>query len=307
MEQEKILLLLSGPPSSGKSDLAIKLAQHFGGEIINADSMQVYKEISILNSKQNFEDFKIAKHHLYGFCSVKNKFSTGHWLKMAIKKIEEQWSNRQIPIVVGGTCLYFKALTNGLVEIPNIPENVRKKIRKLHNKIGQKNFYNQLIALDPLAKKHLSSFDSQRSMRAYEVKKFTNKSLFEYKRKTKPHFENKVFKKIFINTPKEILHKKIEKRVENMFIRGVVDEVKKFLKIKVGHDLSSNKIIGIKEIRDYLSSKTTLVETKELIKQKTKQYAKRQFTWSRCHMKSWKMIYSSDLNDLFRKVISKIS
>jgi len=307
MEQEKKVILLAGPTASGKSQLAIKLAQYFDGEIINADSMQIYKEISILTSKPNSQDIKVIKHHLYGFNSVKKNFSTGHWLKLVVKKIEEQWENERMPIVVGGTGLYFKALTDGLVKIPDIPNKTRTQIRKLHKKIGQKKFFIQLIKLDPLAKRLVLPSDTQRSMRAYEVKKFTNKSLFEFLKETKSNFNNNVFKKLFINTPRELLHKKIEKRVEKMFNDGVVDEVKKFCKMKVNKELSSNKIIGIKEIRDYLQGKTTLIKAKELITQKTRQYAKRQFTWARGHMKSWKMIYSTNINDLFIKTINKIS
>ena len=306
MDQEKKAILLAGPTASGKSQLAIKLAHRFNGEIINADSMQIYKEISILTSKPNLQDTKIIKHHLYGFNSVKKKFSTGHWLRIAIKKIEEQWKNDRTPIIVGGTGLYFKALTDGLVKIPEIPNNLRTQIRKLHKKIGQKNFFIQLIKIDPLAKRFVLSSDSQRSMRAYEVKKFTNKSLFEFKRETRPNFNNNVFKKIFINIPRELLHKKIERRVEKMFNDGAIDEVKKFYKIKINKELSSNKIIGIKEINDYLLGKTTLNKAKELIIQKTRQYAKRQFTWSRGHMKSWEMIYSQNINDLYKKAINKI-
>ena len=307
MRQEKKVILLAGPTASGKSKLAIKLAQYFDGEIINADSMQIYKEISILTSKPNSQDIKAIKHHLYGFSSVKKKFSTGHWLKLVVKKIEEQWENERMPIVVGGTGLYFKALTDGLVKIPDIPNKTRTQIRKLHKKIGQKKFFTQLIKLDPLAKRLVLPSDTQRSMRAYEVKKFTNKSLFEFLKETKSNFNNNVFKKLFINTPRELLHKKIEKRVEKMFNDGAVDEVKKFCKMKVNKELSSNKIIGIKEIKDYLQGKITLIKTKELITQKTRQYAKRQFTWARGHMKSWEMIYSPNINDLFKKTINKIS
>jgi len=307
MEQEKKVILLAGPTASGKSKLAIKLAQYFNGEIINADSMQIYKEISILTSKPNLQDTKIIKHHLYGFNSVKKKFSTGRWLEMVIKKIEEQWKSGRIPIVVGGTGLYFKALTDGLVKIPDIPNSVRTQTRKLHKKIGKKKFFIQLIKIDPLAKRFVLPSDTQRSMRAYEVKKFTNKSLFEFTKETKSNFNNSVFKKLFINISRELLHKKIEQRVEKMFSDGVVDEVKKFYKMKINKELSSNKIIGIKEIKDYLRDKITLIKAKELIMQKTRQYAKRQFTWARGHMKSWEMIYSSNINDLFKKTINKIS
>jgi len=307
MKQENKIILLAGPTASGKSKLAIKLANHFNGEIINADSMQVYKEISILTSKPKLKETKVIKHHLYGFNSVKKNFSTGQWLELTLKKIKEQWDNQKTPIIVGGTGLYFKALTDGLVKIPEIPENLRKEIRKLHKKIGQKNFFNELIKLDPLAKNFVLSSDAHRSMRVYEVKKFTNKSLFKLIQDTKSNFKEDVFKKLFINIPKEFLNKNIEERVEAMFEEGAIEEVMRFSKIKVYRELSPNKIIGIKEIKDHLRGKITLTEAKELIVIKTRQYAKRQFTWSRGHMKSWKMIYSPNINDLYKKAINKIS
>ena len=307
MELKKKVILIAGPTASGKSKLAIKLARHIKGEIINADSMQVYKEISILTSKPNLPDIKSIKHHLYSFKSVKDKFSTGHWLDLVIKKIEELWENKKIPILVGGTGLYFKALTEGLVKIPEIPNSLRVKIRKLHKKIGQKKFYNELIKLDPIAKKFVLPSDAQRSMRVFEVKKFTNNSLFELIKKTKSNFNSSIFKKIYINTPRELLNQKIEKRVEEMFKDGAIKEVENFFKMKVYRELSSNKIIGVKEIKDYLRGKITLIKAKELITLKTRQYAKRQFTWSRGHMKSWEMIYSPNFNDLYKKAINKIS
>ena len=226
---------------------------------------------------------------------------------MIVKKIEEQWESEKTPIIVGGTGLYFKALTDGLVKIPDIPNNIRTKVRTLHKKIGSKKFFFKLTKLDPLAQKFILPSDTQRSMRAYEVKKFTNKSLFDFKQETKSSFNNSIFKKIFINIPRELLHKKIEKRVDKMFNDGAIEEVKKFYKMKVNKEQSSNKIIGIKEIKDYLRGKITLTKAKELIIQKTRQYAKRQFTWARGHMKSWEMIYSSDINDLFKKTVNKIS
>ena len=307
MEQEKKVILLAGPTASGKSKLALQLAKNLNGEIINADSMQVYNEIFILTSRPTSYDTNIVKHYLYGFYSVKQKFSTGHWLKMVINKMKEQWKQNRIPILVGGTGLYFKALTDGLVTIPDIPNDLRTEIRELHKKIGQKKFYNKLIKLDPLVKKFLLASDSQRSMRAYEVKKLTNKSLFTFIKKTKSNFDSKIFKKLFINITKELLHKKIDKRVEKMFAEGVISEVKNFLNMKVKKELPSNKIIGIKEIKDHIDGKVTLAETKELIKQKTRQYAKRQFTWARGHMRSWEMIYSPNSNDLFKQAINKIS
>ena len=307
MEQEKKIILLAGPTASGKSKLAIKLAKHFNGEIINADSMQVYKEISILTSKPSPSDTENIKHHLYGFKSVKDKFSTGHWLDLVIKKIEDQWKNKKTPIIVGGTGLYFKALTEGLVKIPEIPDKIRKETRKLHKKLGQKKFFNELLKIDLLAKNFVLPTDSHRSMRVYEVKKFTKQSLFKLIQETKSNFKKDIFRKLFINIPKEVLEKNIKNRVELMFNNGAIEEVENFLKIKVYRELSSNKIIGINEIRDYLKGKITLFKAKELITIKTRQYAKRQFTWSRGHMKSWEMIYSPNINDLYKKAINKIS
>ena len=307
MVKEKKIILLSGPTASGKSKLAINLAKNLNGEIINADSMQIYREFSILTSRPSSKDTKIAKHHLYGFNSVKKKFSTGHWLILAIKKIEDQWSKGLTPIVVGGTGLYFKALTDGLVKLPEIPNKIKFDTKKIHEKIGQKAFFDKLISIDPLAKKYVLPTDTQRSLRVYEVKKFTNNSLFELIKDTKSNFNKKVFKKIFINTPRDLLNKKIEVRVEKMFKDGAINEVQKFLKMKVYRELSANKIIGIKEIKNHLQEKVTLIKTKELIAQKTRQYAKRQFTWARGHMKSWDMIYSPNINELFKIAINKIS
>jgi len=306
MDQDNKVILLAGPTASGKSKLALKLAQRLNGEIINADSMQVYKEFSILTSRPGKKDIKKIKHHLYGFNSVKKNFSTGYWLKNVIKKINEQRNRRKTPIIVGGTGLYFKALTKGLVKIPDIPTDLRQEIRKIHEKIGQKFFFTKLTRLDPLAKKFLQPSDSQRSIRAYEVKKFTNKSFFDFLKETKSYFDEDIFVKLFINTPKELLHHKIEQRVEKMFDEGVVKEIEKFLGMNIKKDLSSNKIIGVKEVKDYIEGKSSLTKTKELIKQKTRQYAKRQFTWARGHMKSWKMIYSPNINDLFKKSLNKI-
>ena len=307
MEQKPIIVLLAGPTASGKSKLAIKLSKVLNGEIVNADSMQVYRELKILTSRPSSSDLKKIKHHLYGFNSVKNNFSSGAWLQMASKRIKKLFNINKTPIVVGGTGLYFKSLTDGLVKIPEIPNTLRNEIREMHEKIGQKTFFEKLIKLDPFAKNFVSDMDSQRSMRAYEVKKFTNKSISEWIKRTNKIFDDSIFRKLFINAPKTQLHTKINNRVEKMFKAGVVQEVNNFTKINLDKVLAANKIIGIKEIKDYLEKKKSLNETKEVIKLKTRQYAKRQFTWARGNMKSWHMIYSSDLNDLFRKAINKIS
>ena len=180
MDFKSKIILISGPTASGKSNFSIKLAKKINGEIINADSMQVYKELKILSARPNTKDYQKIKHHLYGFHSVKKSFSTGDWLKFAIKKINEARKRKKTPIFVGGTGLYFKALTDGLVGIPNIPIRFRNKIRALYKSLGQKKFYQKLTKLDPNSKDKINPTDTQRSIRAYEVKQFTKKSLHDW-------------------------------------------------------------------------------------------------------------------------------
>ena len=193
MDLKSKIILIYGPTASGKSKFAINLAKKIDGEIINADSMQVYKELKILTARPSKKDYKKIRHHLYGFQNVKKKFSTGHWLKLANKKIFDVRKRKKIPILVGGTGLYFKALTDGLVKIPNIPLKFREKIRSLHKKIGSKKFYAKLILLDPLIKNNLNPLDSQRVIRAYEIKAFTKKSMYQWFRNTKSKYEKKDF------------------------------------------------------------------------------------------------------------------
>ena len=247
MDLKSKIILISGPTASGKSNFSIKLAKKINGEIINADSMQVYKELKILSARPNVKDYQKIKHHLYGFHSVKNNFSTGDWLKIAIKKIKEVKKRNKTPIFVGGTGLYFKALTDGLVSIPNIPIRFRNKIRTLHKNLGQKKFYQKLIKLDPYSKKNINPTDTQRSIRAYEVRQFTKKSLHHWFENTKSYFNKDDFFKIYIDYPREELIQRISKRAGQMIEMGAVNEVKRFIKLKVRKDNSVNKAIGVHE------------------------------------------------------------
>ena len=290
MDLKPTIVLLAGPTASGKSKLAIKLSKALNGEIVNADSMQVYKELKILTSRPSPSDVKKIKHHLYGFISVKKNFSTGAWLNIATKKIKSILEKKKVPILVGGTGLYFKTLIDGLVQIPDIPISLKEKIRKYHKTIGQEKFYNELLKLDPKVKNFILESDKQRSIRAYEVKKFTKKSLYDWITNTKPTFDPNLFKKFFIHPSKDFLLQQINLRMNKMFKQGVKQEVKEFLKLKIRSDLSANKVIGIQEIKDHLLKKLTLTEVKNLIQIRTRQYVKRQFTWARGKMSSWKII-----------------
>ena len=301
------IILLAGPTASGKTKIAIKLAQKINGEIINTDSMQVFKDFQILSSRPNKNELKLAKHHLYGFQSSGVIFSTGKWLKLAENKIRQIIKKGKAPILVGGTGLYFKAITDGISKIPNIKFADRNKIRNLHKKIGQKKFYERLIKLDPISKNKISSTDTQRTLRAYEVKKYTKKSIYDWAKKTEPLFENYVFKKFFINTPKNQLLKNIELRTQEMINKKCINEVIRFKKKRLKKTLSPNKIIGVQEILRFLKGELDLKSLFELMNIKTRQYAKRQKTWSRAHMSDWHMVYSSNSSILLKKILNLVS
>ena len=277
------------------------------GEIINADSMQVYKEFSILSSKPDNLELKEVKHHLYGFVSVKENFSAGDWLKKTKTIIKLCLKKKKIPIIIGGTGLYFNTITKGISKIPNIDTKTRNKVRSLFKKLGQVKFYEKLLEIDPKVKDKILYTDSQRAQRAYEVIIKTKKSLFDWMSNTKSDFVDYDIKKIFIKIPKEELLKKISKRTETMFKNKCVEEVKKFNTLKLNKSLSANKLIGVQEINSYLNGLITLDRCKELINIKTRQYAKRQNTWARGHMKNWNKLYSKDLSILFKKTLKVIS
>ena len=301
MDLKSKIILISGPTASGKSVFSIKLAKKINGEIINADSMQVYKELKILSARPDPKNYQKIKHHLYGFHNVNKSFSTGDWIKLAIKKINELKKRKKIPIFVGGTGLYFKTLTDGLVNIPNIPIRSRNKIRVLQESLGQKKFYQKLLKLDLKSKNKINPTDVQRSIRAYEVKQFTKKSLHDWFKNTKPYFKEDEFFKIYIDYPRKDLIERIEKRTEQMIKMGAIQEVKSFIKLKIKKDNSVNKAIGINEIKEFLNHQKELSDIKEKISIKTRQYAKRQSTWARGNMASWFKLQPKEINKFLKK------
>jgi tRNA dimethylallyltransferase len=302
MDLSSKIVLISGPTASGKSEFAIKLAKKINGEIVNADSMQVYKELQILSARPKIKDYQNIKHHLYGFQSVKKNFSVGDWLKLSKKKITEIKKRQKVPILVGGTGLYFKSLTDGLIKIPDIPIKIRNKIRSLNKKIGQEKFYKKLILLDKKIKNKIDPNDKQRSIRAYEVKYHTKKSLVDWYKNTKSIYDKDNFFKIYIDYPREKLVERIYTRSKKMIKDGAVNEVQKFLKLKVKKDKTATKAIGITEITDYLDQKADLNEIITKIAIKTRQYAKRQSTWSRGNMSDWIKIQPHSLNKFLKKI-----
>ena len=302
MDKQSKIILISGPTASGKSNFAVKLAKKVQGEIINADSMQVYKKLKILTARPNKIEQKNIKHHLYGVVDLNKKFSTGEWLKIAIKKIKEIKKRKKIPILVGGTGLYFQSLIDGLVKIPEIPIKFRNKIRLMQKKEGQRKFYKELLRIDPMAKNKFDQNDTHRTIRAFEIKSFTKISMYEWLTKTKSEFKDEEFLKLYIDFKREDLIKRISLRSIKMIEEGAINEVKKFIKLKIKKELSVNRVIGIDELTQHLDKKIKLVQARELISIKTRQYAKRQATWARSRMTSWEKINPFKITDYIKNL-----
>ena len=302
MDKQSKIILISGPTASGKSDFAVKIAKKISGEIISADSMQAYKNIKILTARPKKKDQDNIKHHLYGAVDLNKNFSTGQWLEAAVKRIKSIQKKNKIPIIVGGTGLYFQSLINGLVKIPEIPIKFRNKIRLMQKKEGQKKFYLKLLKIDPKVKDKFDPNDTQRSIRAYEVKLFTKTSMYEWLDKTKPEFKDGEFLKLYIDFNRENLIKRISQRTIRMIKEGAVKEVKRYIKLKIKKDLSVNRVIGIDELTQYLNKKINLDQAQKLISIKTRQYAKRQATWARSRMSSWKKINPIEIVDYIKKL-----
>ena len=302
MDNQSKIILIAGPTASGKSNFAVKLAKKIDGEIINADSMQVYRQLKILTARPNKKTQKNIRHHLYGIVNINKNFSTGTWLKLAVSKIKEIRKRKKVPIVVGGTGLYFQSLINGLVKIPNISIKLRKKIRSMQKRYGQKKFYKKLIKLDPKVKNKFDPNDTQRSIRAFEIKTHTKISMYDWFNKTKTSFHDAVFLKFYINFERQKLIKRIEQRTNNMIEQGAIQEVIRFNKLRIKKNHSVKKVIGIEELSKYLNSHIQLEEAKELISIKTRQYAKRQETWARSRMATWTKIDPHKFSLVIKKI-----
>jgi tRNA dimethylallyltransferase len=301
MDLKSKIILIYGPTASGKSKFAIQLSRKLNGEIINADSMQVYKQLNILSARPSKNDCKKIKHHLYGFKDAKKNFSTGDWLKLVDRKILDIKKRKKVPILVGGTGLYFKSLTDGLVKIPSVPIKFREKIRVLHKKVGNNIFFSKLIKIDPLVKNQIKPSDTQRSIRAYEIKLFTNKSIFEWFKNTKSKYQEDDFYKIYIDFPKIKLIERIKLRACKMLETGAVQEVERLNKIKIRRDKTASKAIGITEINEYIQKKIEIDDVIEKISIKTRQYAKRQRTWANGNMQNWNKMNSKHLDGFLKK------
>ena len=282
MPDHRPVIIVAGPTASGKSALAIELALALKGEVVNADSMQVYQELSILTARPGTEDINQVPHHLFGTLPAATRCSTGKWLGLATEVIKDIWVRDKLPILVGGTGLYFKALTEGLAPIPNVPQNVVDTAQAHLENIGGVAFKSELAEFDKETADFLPPTDAQRLVRAYAVYKATGRNLSEWKQQQSPGPSLKAkFISVALIPEREKLYDSINRRFDTMIENGALEEAQALKAMNLDPSLPAMKALGIPDLLDYFAGRATLEKAIEKSAQKSRNYAKRQLTWLR--------------------------
>lgn len=275
-------IIITGPTASGKSSLAIEIAKQMNGVIINADSMQIYKELSIITARPSKKDEKKVTHALYGVISGFEECDAAKWSLLTADEMSKAWSNGQIPIITGGTGMYIKSLIDGMSPIPDIDESVRSDTRNLVQEIGASGLYDMLRQQDEETAIKLKPNDTQRITRAWEVLQSTGKPMSYWRKQPNiPIIEANYFTIVF--TPdREILYNRCNARFEKMLKEdGAIDEVKKLMSLDIPKTNTIMKAIGVPEVINYIKGNITIDEAIEKASRATRNYAKRQLTWLR--------------------------
>ena len=299
-------ILIAGPTASGKSSIAVELAKKIKGAVINVDSMQVYRELKILTARPESTLVKEVPHFLYGHVEIKTPYSVAQWL-IDVKQVlenckEEGW----VPILVGGTGLYFKGLLSGLSKIPPVNPTIRKKWRK--SKKANDELYSILQRDDPESAARLKLTDRQRVLRALEVIESTGESLIYWQReKSDPLLNYERCVRIVLNPQRDWLKTRINLRFDEMINAGAIEEVKLVEKFSLTEDNTANKAIGLRPLRAYLRGEMELNAATEKCKTETHRYAKRQDTWFRNQMKDWQRINPEEVSsvEICDKILSE--
>ncbi len=274
------IIIIAGPTASGKSGLGIELAKRLNGVILNADSMQVYKEIPILAATPNSEEQAQVPHKLYGIYNASNRGNVMDWLTLCRQEIDTARLQNQTPIIVGGTGMYLDGLINGLSPIPETPQAIRDKVDKILHEQGLSHLYEIIQTTDPQTAQKLSPNDNTRIRRAVEIWLDTHKPLsYWHNIPSKPFYPAQEFFKIYIKPPRSELDKRARIRFDKMMEAGALEEVKKLLPLHLSDSLPAMRALGVQELKAYLENHITLEEAIELGKLHTRQYAKRQSTW----------------------------
>ncbi|HCD85005.1 MAG TPA: tRNA (adenosine(37)-N6)-dimethylallyltransferase MiaA [Agrobacterium sp.] len=278
-------ILITGPTASGKSALALRLARERGGVVINADSMQVYDTLRVLTARPSEDEMEGVPHLLYGHVPASSLYSTGEWLREISALLPDLRKQGRFPVIVGGTGLYFKALTGGLSDIPAIPDDIRERLRSRLIEEGPVVLHAELSRLDPAMAEGLQPGDGQRIVRALEVIEATGKSIRDFQKASGPVIIDPDRAQKFVVLPERpVLHDRINRRFETMMESGAVEEVKALLALNLPPDATAMKAIGVAQIADMLAGGMNEAEVIEKSAAATRQYAKRQMTWFRNQM-----------------------
>ncbi|GES48315.1 tRNA dimethylallyltransferase [Rhizobium sp. NBRC 114257] len=285
-------ILITGPTASGKSALAVELARSHDGVVINADSMQVYDTLRVLTARPSEADMEGIPHHLYGHVPAGQAYSTGVWLREADALVERLRVEGRMPVFVGGTGLYFKALTGGLSDMPEIPPGIRNRLRSRLVAEGAEALHRELAERDAAVAETLNSQDGQRIVRALEVIEATGRSIAAFQGKNGPMvIDPDRARKIVVLPERAILHERINSRFEKMLAMGAEDEVRALLALDLPPEMPVMKAIGVAQIAGMLKGEMTRAEVIETGSAATRQYAKRQMTWFRNQMdESWERL-----------------
>ncbi|MCP5370631.1 MAG: tRNA (adenosine(37)-N6)-dimethylallyltransferase MiaA [Hyphomicrobiales bacterium] len=276
------VVIVSGPTASGKSALAMDLAEAFDGTVINGDSMQVYRELRLVTARPSEADMARVPHRLYGTLPAAEACSAGRWLDLARAEIEAVWAAGGLPVVVGGTGLYLRALRQGLSPIPPIDEDVRREVRALHARLGGAAFRERLAALDPASAARLETGDGQRLMRAYEVALATGRTLDEWHAEPPPVPPLAArFARVRVLPPRDLLYAAIDARFRAMVEAGALDEVRALLAQDLDPDLPAMKAVGVPDLAAAIRGEVDLETAVTRAQQASRNYAKRQLTWLR--------------------------
>jgi tRNA dimethylallyltransferase len=288
MHGAKRAVLIAGPTASGKSALALRLADTIGGTIINADSMQVYRDLRVITARPSAEEEASAPHRLYGHVDAAVNYSTGQWLRDTAFVLDEVKAAGRVPILVGGTGLYFKALTGGLAAVPTTPPDIRDLVRKRLKEEGVAPLYAELTARDPATAQRLMPNDRSRVCRALEVLDATGRSLSDWHKEGMPPLVDPAqAAKIFLTCERKQLVVRIETRFAAMLKAGALDEVRALAARKLDPLLPAMKAHGVPWLIRHFNGEISLDEAAAGAVMDTRRYAKRQLTWFRNQMKDW--------------------
>jgi tRNA dimethylallyltransferase len=275
-------VLIAGPTASGKSALALVLAERLGGVVVNADAMQVYRELRVLSARPSPEDEARVAHALYGIASAHEPFSVARWVEAAGTALAEIRAQRQLPVIVGGTGLYFAALLNGLSPIPEIHPTIRAETRLRLADIGNERFHAALLVRDPAMGRRLEVGDSQRLVRAWEVIEATGQSLDEWQKLKGTPVLSGALARFVVKPNRDWLKIQIGRRFELMMAQGALEEVRALGDLDDA--LPAARALGVPQLRAHLRGEVSVEAAVERAVTETRQYAKRQMTWFRNQM-----------------------